>query len=49
MYTLNPVGVAWYILVAPVVDQRPESPLMLVKYFGVVVKPQEEVSMSVMM
>lgn len=49
MYTLKPVAVALYMLVAPVVDQWFEFPLMVVKYFGVVVKPQEEVSISVMM
>jgi len=49
MYTLKPVGVAPYMLVAPVVDQWFESPLMVVKYFGKVVKPQWEVSISVMM
>lgn len=49
MYTLKPVGVAPYMLVAPVVAQWFEFPLMVVKYFGVVVKPQEEVSISVMM
>lgn len=48
IYTLKPVGVALYMLVAPVVDQWFEFPLMVVKYFGVVVKPQEEVSISVM-
>lgn len=49
MYTLKPVVVALYMLVAPVVDQWFEFPLMVVKYFGVLVKPQEEVSISVMM
>lgn len=31
MYTLKPVGVALYMLVAPVVDQWFEFPLMVVK------------------
>jgi len=49
MYTLKPVGVSEYMLVAPVVVQWLESPLIDVKYFGVSVNPQDEVSISVMM
>jgi len=49
MYTLKPLEVALYMLVAPVVAQWFEFPLMVVKYFGTVVKPQWEVSISVMM
>jgi len=49
MYTLKPVAVSEYKLVAPVVLQWLESPLIDVKYFGVSVNPQDRVSISVIM
>jgi len=49
MYTLKPVAVSAYKLVAPVVAQWLEFPLIDVKYFGVSVNPQDEVSISVIM